>query len=164
MRAKRIRRTETPCVTTETIIKSLYTTKNSFRSIQTNEKRKYQQQYMEACLSFCQYGCHICVCNLKWFSSQWCASWLSGVKPACTQAHKRDTTHLHFTDQTSAPAFAHLNPDQIFYFSSSFVKCDSQGYTWWIAPPPSQQPFSNFLVIWCRNLAGFFFSFFFLPS
>lgn len=112
---------------------------------------------MEVCLSLCQHGCHISV--LKWFPLL--QIWESGHSvpiihkwslSVCTQAHQLDITYPHFTDQTSPPAFAHLYPGQIFYFSSSFVKCDSQGYTWWIAPPPSQQQFSNFLVIWCRNL------------
>lgn len=115
---------------------------------------------MDACLSFCQYGCHLSVCDYRFRSSDVLykltfSSHNSQVKSACTQTHQPDTTHPYFTDQTPAPAFAHLNPEQIFYFSSAFVKCDSQGYTWWIAPPPSQQSFSNFLVIWCRNLPFF---------
>lgn len=88
-----------------------------------------------ACLSFCQYGCHLSVCDYRFRSSDVLykltfSSHNSQVKSACTQTHQPDTTHPYFTDQTPAPAFAHLNPEQIFYFSSAFVKCDSQGYTW----------------------------------
>lgn len=111
-----------PCFTVQSIIKHV------FSSVQTNEipktmhkKHVYFHSFYHICL---QLIAITVMCKLTFRSHN------SEAKSAYTQAHQPDTTYPHLTDQTLAPAFTHLNPDQTFYFSSSFVKCDSQGYTW----------------------------------